>query len=56
MRIQDDIKDAIHFACARFIKADYFLSCDNRLVSQAKNLELKMTVLNPVDYIRKEDL
>lgn len=22
-------KDAIHLACAHFIKADYFLSCDD---------------------------
>ena len=49
-------KDAIHLACAHFIKADYFLSCDNRLVSQAKKLGLEMTILNPVEYIRMEDL
>jgi predicted nucleic acid-binding protein len=49
-------KDAIHLACALFIKADYFLSCDNRLVSQAKKFGLKMKILNPVDYIRMEDL
>jgi predicted nucleic acid-binding protein len=48
-------KDAIHLACADFIKSDYFLSCDSRLVSQAKKLGLKMTILNPVDYIRLED-
>jgi predicted nucleic acid-binding protein len=48
-------KDAIHLACANFIKSDYFLSCDSRLVSQAKKLGLKMTILNPVDYIRLED-
>jgi len=56
VRIQDDIKDAIHFACARFIKADYFLSCDNRLVSQAKKLGSNMAISNSVDYIRREDL
>ena len=49
-------KDAIHLACAHSIKADYFLSCDNRLVSQAKRLGLKMAILNPVDYIRRENL
>jgi len=49
-------KDAIHLACAHFAKADYFLSCDNRLVSQAKKFGLKMKILNPVDYIRMEDL
>ena len=49
-------KDAIHLACAHFIKADYFLSCDNRLVSQAKKLGLNMAISNSVDYIRREDL
>jgi predicted nucleic acid-binding protein len=49
-------KDAIHLACAHFIKADYFLSCDNRLLRQAERLGLKMMILNPVDYIRLEDL
>jgi predicted nucleic acid-binding protein len=47
--------DAIHLACAHFIRADYFLSCDNRLASQAKKLGLKMTILNPVDCIRMEE-
>ena len=49
-------KDAVHLACAHFIKADYFLSCDNRLVRQAKKLELDMVISNPVDYIRLGDL
>ena len=48
-------KDAIHLACANFIKADYFLSCDDKPVSKAKRLGLKMSVSNPVDYIRSED-
>ena len=49
-------KDAIHLACAYFIKADYFLSCDNRLVKQAKKLGLDMAISNPVDYIRMGEL
>jgi len=49
-------KDALHLACALFAGADYFLSCDDRLVRQAKRLDLNMTISNPVDYIRMEDL
>ena len=49
-------KDALHLACALFIGADYFLSCDDRLVRQAKRLDLNMTISNPVDYIRMENL
>jgi hypothetical protein len=49
-------KDAVHLACAHFIKADHFLSCDNRLVKQAKKLGLDMEISNPVDYLRMGDL
>jgi len=49
-------KDAIHLSCAHFIKADYFLSCDRRLISQAKKIGLKMEIMNPVDYIRLEEI
>ena len=49
-------KDALHLASANFIGADYFLSCDNRLLNQAKRLELEIVISNPVDYIRLEDI
>jgi hypothetical protein len=38
-----------------YLDYNYFLSCDSRLVSQAKKFGLEMTILNPVDYIRMED-
>jgi len=47
-------KDAVHLACAAYIGADIFLTCDDRLIKQAKRLKLKMEVMNPVDYIRQE--
>ena len=46
-------KDAIHLACAAHVNADFFLTCDDRLVKQAKALELEMALMNPVDYIRQ---
>ena len=46
-------KDAIHLACASYAEADFFLSCDNRLVKQAERLGLEMVFRNPVDYIRQ---
>lgn len=49
-------KDAIHLACAYFIQADYFLSCDDKLVRQAKKLGLNMEIQNPVEYVREVDL
>jgi len=47
-------KDAIHLACASYIGADVFLTCDDRLIRQAKRLKLETVVMNPVDYIRQE--
>jgi predicted nucleic acid-binding protein len=49
-------KDAFHLACAEFVKADFFLTCDDRLLKQSGRLKLKIAVLNPLDFIRKEDL
>ena len=43
-------RDAIHLACARFCKADFFLTCDDKLLKQARKLRLEKP-LNPVEYI-----
>lgn len=48
-------KDAVHLASASYIEADFFLSCDNRLVKQAKRLKFRVLAMNPVDYIRREE-
>ena len=47
-------KDAIHLACAVEIKADFFLTCDDKLIKRAMKLNLGMAVMNPVDYVRRE--
>lgn len=44
-------KDAVHLACAFYIQADYFISCDDQLLSRAQRLNPSMKVINPVDYI-----
>jgi predicted nucleic acid-binding protein len=49
-------KDAIHLACASYVSADAFLTCDDSLIRQAKQLNLKMVVTNPVDYISRRTL
>lgn len=46
-------KDAIHIACAIYAGADAFLTCDDRLIKQAQRLDLNMTVINPVEYVRQ---
>ena len=48
--------DALHIACAEALKADYFLTCDDRLI---KRYNGHMKVQNPVDFalnfLKKED-
>lgn len=48
-------KDAIHLACASHSGADFFLTCDDRLIKQAGRLSLNLGIKNPVDYIRMEN-
>lgn len=50
-------KDALHLASAIFVKADFFVTCDDRLIKRAKGtkgLDIEMELINPVDYIRQE--
>jgi predicted nucleic acid-binding protein len=47
-------KDAVHLACASYVGADFFLTCDDRLIKQANRLKLELKVMDPVDYIRQE--
>jgi predicted nucleic acid-binding protein len=47
-------KDAVHLACASFVGADVFLTCDDSLIRRAKRLKLETAVMNPVDYFRQE--
>jgi hypothetical protein len=34
--------------------ANVFLTCDDNLIRQVKQLNLDMAVMNPVDYVRQE--
>ena len=52
-KTQVGAKDALHLACAMASQAEYFLTCDDKLLRQAKRLKLKLTALNPIDYVRK---
>jgi hypothetical protein len=47
-------KDILHVACAGYAQANFFLTCDDALMRQAKKLTLACEVMNPVDYIRRE--
>lgn len=48
-------KDAIHLACASSSNANFFLTCDDRLLKQTKRLKPFIKIINPVDYLRQEN-
>lgn len=46
--------DALHLALAETGKADYFCTCDDKLLRNAKRVEdLMVKVINPVDLIQE---
>lgn len=46
------VKDAYHVACAIHAKCDYFFTTDDRLLKY--NSE-EIQILNPIDYVRREE-
>ena len=49
------VADATHLAFAE-AAADFFISCDDKLIRKCKNLDIILTVMNPVQFTVKEDL
>lgn len=49
-------KDILHVACAVHSQADYFITCDDSLLRQARKLSLPIQLLNPVNYIQGGNL
>ena len=49
------VADAAHLSCAE-ATADFFISCDDKLIRKCKNLDINLTVMNPVQFTVKEDL
>ena len=51
-------KDALHLACAESAGCDYFVTCDDVLIKRAarqgRQMDLKVKVVNPVEFIRSE--
>lgn len=43
--------DALHLASAEYGKADYFCTCDDKLIVRAKKLNLKLKIVTPIELI-----
>jgi predicted nucleic acid-binding protein len=48
-------RDALHLACAVTSGAKYFLTCDDRVIKKQHILDIAMTILNPIDFIRQQE-
>ena len=49
-------RDALHIAYAVKSGAQYFLSCDDKLVRKAAVLGANLKMANPVDFIREVEV
>jgi predicted nucleic acid-binding protein len=47
-------RDALHLACAIKGGADYFLTCDDKIVKRATDLNMK--VINPVMFVEETEV
>ena|SRR3989338_2243315 len=44
-------RDSIHLACALNGKAEYFLTCDDKLIKRASALDMNIKIINPLRFI-----
>ena len=47
-------RDALHLACALKGKADYFVTCDDKLMKKSGSMKDGIRIMNPVDFVRHE--
>ncbi|MDP2364895.1 MAG: PIN domain-containing protein [Ignavibacteria bacterium] len=43
--------DALHLASAEYSEADYFCTCDDKLVNKARKIDLTIKVVTPIELI-----
>ena len=46
-------RDAIHISCALNSGADYFVTCDDKILRKTDKLGLNLLILNPIDFIKE---
>lgn len=44
-------RDAIHLACALKGEAEYFLTCDNKLIKKTSELKINLKIMNPLKFV-----
>lgn len=53
-----DIKprDALHLACASAGKAEYFITCDDKLIKKTSDLEANFYIMNPISFVENMEV
>lgn len=46
-------RDALHLACALRGKADYFITCDDKITKKASVLGVSLKIMNPIRFIEE---
>ena len=46
-------RDALHLACALKGKAEYFLTCDDKLIKKASALGINLKIMNPIKFVEE---
>lgn len=49
-------RDAIHLACALKGGANYFLTCDDKLIKKTSELKINLKVINPLRFIEEMEV
>jgi len=44
-------RDALHLACALKGEAEYFLTCDDKLIKRASELGINLNIMNPLRFV-----
>lgn len=49
-------RDAIHLACALKGGAEYFLTCDYKLIKKASEIKINFKVINPLRFVEEMEV
>lgn len=49
-------RDSIHLACALKGKAEYFLTCDDKLIKNASALNINIKIISPLRFIENMEV
>ncbi len=49
-------RDSMHLACALKGKAEYFLTCDDKLIRKALALDMNIKIINPLRFIENMEV